>query len=217
MTRVVNRVLTKKSELKYIVAGSEDASLYHNRGTVAAGALTTNQGASVFNPWAFIAQGTTSSQRVGSEIMPRGMSVRLHYVPSEDRMTQHLRVIVCTIPKVSNAVVSDGSNFNLFDAGVSNNTLCSFRKDDNNIKIMYDKVFSMRAVPFGTTTTGVSRFFKKFFIRRKRSSKIIYERTNEIINKPLAIYVIPYDRYPAVRTDVLGRLDLFYKLYFRDI
>jgi len=209
----------KKNELKYKPAGAEDFALFHNRGASGAGALTSNQGTIVFNPWAFIGQGTTSQDRVGSEVWPRGMSVRLHYVPSEDRMTQHLRIIVCTIPKVSNSIVNDGTNFNLFDttAGVPNNVLCGFRKDDNGIKILYDKVFYIKAVPFGTTTTGVARFFKRFYIRRKRASKLIWERNNEIINKPLAIYALPYDRFPAVRTDQLGKMDLFYKLYFRDV
>lgn len=173
----------------------------------------------VFNPWSFIAQGTTAQSRIGNEVYPRGMAIRMHYVPSEDRMTQHLRVIICTLPKASAGIVNTGSNFNLFDTTgtAPNNILLNFRKDDTGIRIMFDKVYALKSVPFGSTTTGVNRFFKKLYIKRKRASKIIWEANQQIINKPLCVFVIPYDRYVATRTDILGRLDLFYKLYWRDV
>lgn len=212
-------VLTKQTELKYQVKGTEAVVLYHNRGTVAAGSTTSNQGALVWNPWAFIQQGSSSQERVGSEIWPRGMSLTLHYKPYVDRVCTHLRVIVCTIPKVSNSIVSDGSNFNLMDAtgGVPNNTLCSYRKDDNGIKVLYDKVFRVEAVSRGNINDGEARWYKKIFIQRSKSSKIIFERQNEIVNKPLAVYVLPYDKVSSLRTDAIGEIDCFYKLYFRDV
>lgn len=219
IARVVNRVLMKKNEIKYKPAGAEGLDCYHNRGLGSAGALTSNQGTVVFNPWAYIQQGTTSQERIGSEVHPRGMSVRMHYAASADRNNQHIRVIVCTIPKVSNGIINDGSNFNLFDttAGVPNNVLCGFRKDDNGIRILYDRVYNVKSVIQGTSINGYGRLFKRFFIRRKRASKIVWERVNEIVNKPLCVYVLPYDYNSVARTDILGKIDLFYKLYFRDI
>jgi len=212
-------VLTKQTELKYQVKGAEAVVLYHNRGTVAAGALTSNQGALVWNPWAFIQQGSSSQERLGSEIWPRGMSLTLHYKPYADRVCTHLRVIVCTIPKVSNSIVSDGSNFNLMDttAGLPNNTLCSYRKDDNGINVFYDKVFRVEAISRGDISDGEARWYKKIFIQRSKSTKIIFERQNEIVNKPLAVYVLPYDKASTLRTDAIGEIECFYKLYFRDV
>lgn len=209
----------KKNEVKYKPAGAENLTQYHNRGMSSAGALTTNQGSVIFNPWAYIQQGTTSQERIGSEISPRGMALRIHYKSADDRLCQHLRIIICTIPKVSNSIINDGSNFNLFDVtgGVPNNVLCSFRKDDNGIKIFYDKVFKINSVCPGSIATGPGRFFKKLYIKRKRANKIVYERVNEIVNKPLAVYILPYDYVGALRTDILGAADVFYKLYFRDL
>lgn len=219
MAKVATKVLMKKNELKYYVAGAEAIPLYHNRGDASAGLLTSNQGALIWNPWALIQQGTTSRDRIASEIWPRGIGLRLHYEPFTDRMATHVRIIVCTIPKSSTGSINTGSNFNLMDAGpgVPNNCLIGFRKDDSGIKVMYDKVFYVKQVPLGTGQDAEGSFFKRLYIKNKRGGKVIFESQNNIVNKPLAVYVIPYDIVGTQRSDTIARCSYMYKLYFRDV
>ncbi len=60
-------------------------------------------------------------------------------------------------------------------------------------------------------------FMKRIFIKRKRAGKIVFEQQNEIVNKPLCVYVLPYEYTPTLRTDIIGYCSVFYKLYFRDV
>ena len=98
------------------MSASEATALYHDRGTSGAGALTTNEGALIFNPWYSITRGTSISNRIGDEVVARGMSLRLQYVAAADRPAQFVRIIIAVIPKLTGTTVLDGTNYDLMDA-----------------------------------------------------------------------------------------------------
>lgn len=213
----VKNVLLKSSETKYMMGAGENVSLYHDRGTAGAGALTNNQGTVFFNPWYYITKGDTISQRTGDEVSPVGMSLRIMYNAVADRPAQFLRVIVAVIPKTYSGVITDGSNFDLMDAGGSNDTVTGIIKKEG-CKVLLDQIYTLdNTGERSTATDGDSRFYGEWYIRSKPGSKLSWQQDGLLANKPVGVWVIPYDRFSTLRTDELGKLSYTYKLYFKDI
>lgn len=195
---------------------SENLDLYHDRGSSTAGFGTTNEGAIVFNPWQYITKGTSVSQRIGDEVYARGMSVRLFYLAAADRPSQFVRIVIAVIPKTVGTTIMDGSNFDLLDAAGSNDTVTGMIKKEG-VKVLYDKVTTLQVSgPRAVATLGESRMFKKFFIKSKRGGVLKWQQDGNLANKPVGVWVIPYDSYSTLRTDILGKVSFTYKLYFKD-
>lgn len=69
-----------------------------------------------------------------------------------------------------------------------------------------------------TQLEGDNRFFKKIWIKSKRGKKIAWDQaTGLIVNRPVGVWVIPYDNYGSLRTDVLGYVTFTGKMFFKDI
>jgi hypothetical protein len=214
----VKKVIMKTAETKYVMGTAENVSLYHDRGTVGPSVLSTHQGAIIFNPWFAITRGDTVSNRDGDEIYPRGMAVRMCYWCAADRQAQYVRIIVAVIPKIVSGYITDGTNFDLLDAAGSNDTVTGFVKREG-VKVLYDKVWTGTAK--GKTEDadelGDNRLYKQFYIKSKKGSKVSWQQDGTLSNKPVGIWVIPYDDYNTLRTDILGRCTYTYKLYFKDV
>lgn len=213
----VKKAILKTAETKYFMGSGEQSQCYHDRGNSNAGLLTSNQGSFVFNPWYQITKGTTISQRIGDEVYPRGMALRLLYNAASDKPAQFVRLIVAVIPKIVNGVIMDGSNFDLMDSSGSNDTVSGMIKREG-VKVLYDKVFTLqpqgvRAAP----EVGDSRFFKKLYIKSKRGGKLTWQQDGMLANKPVGIWCVPYNKYDEQRLAMLGVLSYTYKLYFKDI
>lgn len=213
----VKKVLMKAAETKYIMSAGENNACYHDRGSSSAGVLTSNQGTVIWNPWFAISRGTSISNRIGDEITPRGMALRMLYNCASDRPSQCIRIIVAVVPKTVGSTLLDGSNYDLLDAGGSNDTVTGMIKKEG-VRVLYDKTYTLqtlgvRAVP----VAGDSRLFKKLYIKSKRGSKLMWQQDGSLANKPVGVWVVPYDAYNTLRTDNLGFLNYTYKLYFKDI
>jgi len=207
----------KTAETKYQMGSAEAYGLYHDRGVSTAGLLTSNQGAIIFNPWYSITKGDSVSNRDGDEIYPRGMSARFMYAAAAGKESQFVRIIVAVIPKLVSNTIMDGTNFDLMDAGGSNDTVTGMIKREG-VKVLYDKTINLayngsRSVE----RKGDSRFFKKLYIKSKRGSKLSWQQDGTLSNKPVGIWVVPYDIYSSPRTDYLGDISWTYKLYFKDV
>jgi hypothetical protein len=66
--------------------------------------------------------------------------------------------------------------------------------------------------------------FREYFsgvvlwIKRKRANDIVYNQNlQQIVNKPIALYVIPYEEFSTYETDVVGKLDYRVRLYWKDV
>ena len=222
----VKKVLMKVAETKYRLGGVEDQPLYHDRGAVGAPVLSTLQGALIWNPWNLIEKGTEHYQRVGDEIYARGMSVRMSYWCAADRQAQFVRIIVAVIPKIykfpgSGAqVITDGTNFDLFDVQGMNDCISSYVMGEG-VKVLYDRVQQLKCVGKSEDADqkGDQRFFKRFYIKSKKGSKLKWGGypDNQLLNRPVGIWVIPYDDYGTLRTDTLGWCTYSYKLYYKDV
>lgn len=223
----VTRVLMKKAETKQMAAGSEDVQLYHNTGVTG----YTYVAPVLFNPWNGIGQGNGRQQRVGLEIAPRGMSMRIWMANKLDRPNVLYRVSVVILPKTfNNTRVTTGSIdpfVPIYAGGGVGNNIALFWDVEKGIKVLYDRVFSNEKGYSsvlnggGGTSTGNKEchIFKKLWIKRKRSSTIKFESNanQDILNKPLAVYVIPYDSYGTLTTDRVGSCAFAYQLYWKDV
>lgn len=223
----VRKVLMKVAETKQVAAGNENVQLYHNTGL--GGATYVNP--IIFNPWNQIGQGTGRQQRIGLEITPRGMSLRLWIANKLDRPNVMYRVSVCILPKTfNNARVTSGSidpMVPVFAGGGVGNNIALFYDIEKGIKVLYDRVFSnekgvsnIQYAAGGLRPAGnlECHIFKKLWIKRKRSSTIKFESNanQDIVNKPLAVYVIPYDSYGTLTSDNIASCGYVYQLYWKD-
>lgn len=207
----------KTAETKYVMAAGENTYLYHDRGTISAGLLTSNQGALIWNPWYAITRGDTVSNRDGDEIYPRGMALRLLYNNEASRPAQFVRIIVAVIPKIVGGTIMDGTNYDLMDASGSNDTVTGMIKREG-VKVLYDKTYTVQAKSIRETpTTGDGRLFKKLYIKSKKGGKVTWQQDGTLTNKPVGVWVVPYDQYATLRSDLLGTCSYTYKLYFKDV
>ena len=145
------------------------------------------------------------------------MAVRLMYNATSSRTSQFVRIIVAVIPKIVGGNIMDGSNFDLMDAAGSNDAVTGMIKREG-VNVLYDKVFTLK--PGGLKSVaevGESRLFKKLYIKTKKGGKLKWQQDGTLVNKPVGIWVVPYDEYATLRSTSLGRLSWTYKLYFKDV
>lgn len=228
----VRKILLKTAETKKYQFADENVQLYHNIGYSAAVPVAgANAGSLIqpFNVWAGITKGTSSFNRIGDRIIPRGMSLKIWMANKLDRPNLMYRVIVCTIPKTLGGVVSTYNNVDLFDTtqlGATGNRLILNLDRDRGVKALYDKVFSAQPGIAGNYNAAAGagagkeyHILKKLWIKRKSSRPIQFDSTNaqQIVNNPLYVYVIPYDSYGTLISDNVASCSYYGVCYFKDI
>lgn len=216
----VTKVLMKKIETKYFDIGTQEAQLFHNLGYGVVAPVSVSALPDFFNPWLNITQGTARSQRIGDCIVPRGMALKLFWQNKTDRPCTMLRVIVAILPKMynGNVVTSVFDPFQIPNLNAMGNTMCLPIDHDKGIKCLYDRVHRMNTL--WPNVTGNNRQFTKLiriWIKRKRGSKIKYDTYgNTIVNKPIAVYCIPYEEYATLTTDKVSSITGTMRLYYKD-
>ena len=224
----VNQVLMKKTETKWFEIGVENQQLYHNLGWGTTLLIPTTPSAVPlwFNPWNNISQGPARYQRIGDKIMPRGMSLKIYLANKYDRPHTQIRLIVAILPKINfqTSAIST-TNFNPFqnvDQGALGNNMLPHADGDRGVKFLYDKIHkldnmgSFTSAPGGGYAKECTKYIK-LWIKRKRAGPIVFDQTGAgIVNRPLAIYAIPYEQYSALTTDNVSSLAGTLRLYYKD-
>jgi len=232
MTRVksfsarVKKVLMKNVETKYLDKALENHQLYHNLGSNFGGLVPLSITAipQFFNPWAFIAKGTDRNQRIGDKITPRGMSLKLYIANKDDRPNTMIRLIVAVLPKTvqGNVVTAQFDPFQVQNIGANGNNMINPCDTNVGVKFLYDKIHRMQPGQYmgnqsANWSTRETTKIVRLWIKRKRSSDIVYsDNTLDIINKPLAIYAIPYEQYSTLTTDNVTSLAGYMRIYYKD-
>jgi len=221
----VSQVLLKKAETKFFDRAVENQQLYHNTG-FGAGVGPTFPVASIpflFNSWINITQGTGRMNRIGDKIIPRGMSLKLYLANKNDRPNTMIRIIVAVLPKTLNGSIV-GSQFNPFQAansGLLGNNMLLPADLDKGVKFLYDKVHRIGGqLPGAPANFSVKEQTKvvKLWINRRRGKQIVYDTTGvDIVNKPIAVYAIPYEQFSTLESDNIASLACFQRLYFKDV
>lgn len=218
----VKRVVMKAAETKYKDVGVENVQLYHNLGAttlLAPGNVTSI--AALFNPWSTIQRGVERNMRVGDRITPRGMSMKVYMANKYDRPHTHIRLIVCTIPKAWNGSATTPV-FYPFQVTPSGNNMLRPCDKDKGVKFFYDKIFKISNNGWWSNPSpGFAKEptkYVKIWIKRKRANDIIFDSSlQEIVNKPLAVYAIPYEQYGTIETDNIASIAIEARMYFKDI
>lgn len=221
---IARKVTMKNMETKHATVASDAAALYHN----AQISLTNTQpttNAQMFNVWKLIVPGTSVQNRIGTEIWPRGMSMRVFLENLDDRPNLHYRIIIGAAPKQrSDGVATNYNNLELMDMGGTTGNICRHPTTDLGYKVFYDRTFRNELGFSAITPANLGKkahLFKKIWIKRKKAGKIIYNTSAsgvvaEIVNKPLFFCVIPYDSTNTLATDHVANLSYQTKLYWKD-
>lgn len=222
----VKKVIQRTAETKYHDIGVENQQLYHNLGFGLTGIPPTTVSAIplLFNPWSTITQGTARFNRVGDKITPRGMSLRMYLANKFDRPHNLMRVIVAVLPKVynGNIVSSTFDPFQIPNSGILGNTMLYPADSDKGVKFLYDKIFKLDqngwwSQPAAGYNKEPTKYIK-LWIKRKRSREIVFDTiSSTIVNKPLAIYVIPYEQFSTVTTDNIATCAVNMRMYYKDV
>jgi len=219
----VKRVVLSQAETKDFTIGVENVQLYHNIGCSALGFTTSVP--DFFNPWTRITKGTTSSSRIGDEIVARGVALKIYLANKQDRPNTMIRVIVASLPKsVGNTVT--GSSFDPFEQ-VQNysdvqNAMCLNADKDRGVRFLYDKIHRMPTQQVAYTADGASgrrelTKMVKLWIKAK-GRKVRYDReAQNIVGRPLAVYCIPYEQYSTLTTDNVASMAGQMRLYYKDV
>lgn len=221
----VKKVVMKIAETKFYDIGIENVELYHNCGefiTLFPGYVTSI--VDWFNPWAKILKGDNRYNRIGDRITPRGMSIKLMLFSKQDRPNTKYRVMVCTLPKNTGGTITTArfDPLQLPNTGICNNNLLQTADHDVGVKVLYDRIISMNTQSWTAGNAGWAHkeFTKcvKLWIKRKRARDIVFSTSaQEIVNKPLAVYVIPYEEYSTLETDNIASCAGLMRMYYKDV
>lgn len=219
----VKKILMKNSETKYYDIGMENRQLYHNLG--GNGTLIPLSVTSLtpwFNPWLNIQEGSQRYQRIGDKITPVGMSIKLYLANKWDRPATMVRVIVAVLPKVIGTTVTTEQfdPFQIANAGTCGNNMVFPADRDAGVTFLYDKVIRLqdRLPAVNINGTKENTVLIRLWIKRKKSRNIVFNTTdNTIINKPLAVYCIPYEQYSTLTTDNIASCGGFMRMYYKDV
>lgn len=215
----------KTAETKNYRIANENQQLYHNTGTTG----YAYSGPVLFNPWRYIPLGTNHHSRIGDTITPRGMSMRIWMGNKFDRPNILYRILVLVMPKSYNGIAVTAGSLDIgvpFQNGANGNYITMPIDTEKGIKVLYDKVLRNEAgfsAVASSTTAGdqnsvETHLFKKLWIKRKRANNIMFDTAGvEIVNKPLNVYIIPYDSYGTLTTDNIASCAWTATLYYKDV
>ncbi len=69
-----------------------------------------------------------------------------------------------------------------------------------------------------TATGKEAHSLVSIWLKRKDARPIVYNQgTNNIINSPLLLYIIPYDSYGTLISDNIASYAFHYRLYYKDM
>jgi len=224
----VTQVLMKKVETKKYQFADENVQLYHNIGYTTTPLVPSQCSlAQVFNIWADIDRGTGSFGRIGDRISPRGMSLKLWLANKDDRPNIMYRIIVATTPKAIGGTAVTNTNVDPWDdiqLGSNGNKMIRLLDKDRGVRTLYDKVITLGNDSGAyTNVSGWIRkerhIYKKLWIKKKNARDIVYDSTgsNQIVNNPIHVWVIPYEQYSTLTTDNIASMAYQGCIYYKDV
>lgn len=214
----VQRVLMKKAETKKYQFAEENVQCYHN---------VRNDFNTIYNIWADIDKGTSSHARIGDRITPRGMSLKIYLANKADRPNTMVRVIIARVPKAINGTATTYNNVDPWDQiqlGSNGNKILFALDKDRGIKALYDKVHRMPTNQYAGNQSGLWSTREctkvvKLWLRPRKSRDIVYDSTNsnQIVNNPIIMWVIPYEQYSTLETDQVCTVAYQGTIYYKDV
>jgi len=218
----VKKVLLKTAETKYYDIGVENEQLYHNSGSfelLFPGYIIAVD--AWFNPWLEILKGISRFQRIGDKILARGIKLNLMLFNKADRPNTQIRVIVASLPKSVGGTVTSSrfDPFQIANSGALGNHMILPPDNDKGVRFLYDKIHTIAnqlpGAPSNFSNKEVTKCIKLWI---KAKGNITYDTTDgaNLVNRPLAVYCIPYEQYSTLNTDNIASCAGFMRMYYKD-
>jgi hypothetical protein len=150
------------------------------------------------------------------------MTLKLWLANKKDRFNLMYRVIIAKMPKSIGNTITASNNVYIFQVAqlcATGNNLLNPIDHDKGIKTYYDRTFRINNFTNWIDVNSQKEMAKlvKIKIRRKRSNTIVYDNnTQNIVNSPLAMFVIPYDAYGTLVTDNVASYSYSMRMYYKD-
>jgi hypothetical protein len=212
LVKLIKKVSLKQTETKYAHVSAENVQLYHNTGQGVYNLINTTQGITDTG-------GGTSvlSNRIGDEVIARGISMKLWVANKLDRPNVMYRMFIFKYQALNSPSVSS-----LFKTGSGNKIMDDIDKE--YVTIVYQKIFNLQvgysaypnATINGDTDGREAHVYKQIWIPLK-DKKIHYAdgaATPKFFN--YGFVIVPYDSYGTLLSDNISSFTYQYKFYFKD-
>lgn len=203
---LIKQVSLKNVETKTVHKIEENININHNSGYIFTNLLRTTQGLTDTDTGL-----TAFSNRLGDEIMARGISIKLWIANKRDRPNVMYRMGIFKYQSGSIPTLSQ-----LF-TGANPNRMMD-KLDKEYITIVYQKMFNLQNnIAFSDAThTREAHTYRKIYINLK-NKKITYNNGG---SNPKFIdygfFIVPYDSYGTLATDNIASFAYEQQLYFKD-
>jgi len=210
LVALIKKVSLKNSETKYNHISNENINLFHNTGHQFSGLLNATHGITDNG-----AGTSVISNRLGDEVIGRGISIKLWIANKLDRPNVMYRICVYKYQSQSIPTL-----VNLFKTGSGNKIMDDLDKE--YITPVYQKIFNLQvgysAVPAaaGDTDGREAHTYKQIWIPLK-NRKIHYTDAGSIPKfTNYGFFIMPYDSFGTLITDNIASYSYQYKFYFKD-
>lgn len=211
---LIKKVSLKSSETKQAYTIVENVQLYHNIVNIKQDLLYTTQGITATDT------GTSAySNRIGDEVIARGLSLKFWFANKKDRPNVMYRLVVFRY--TSGDTVSSND---IFLSATANFMLKDYNKD--KIKVLYSKIFNLQVGVSGTLPVGTDGSYwnqkeahrlLKVWIPLK-NKKLRYDGDVSGVPKwsDIGFAIVPYDSAGTLTTDNIASYAYHSKFYFKD-
>ena len=149
------------------------------------------------------------------------MSIKLGLTNKGDRPNLMYHVMVLHMLKAIGRTVTTYNNtfpFQTSQVGTTGNNMILLLDQHHGIKTYYDKVITL---DHGSVSSGFLKekhTMLKIWLKCKNARPVVYNQdTANIVNRPLLLYVIPYDSYDTLITDNMASYSYYTHMYYKDI
>jgi len=211
LVALIKKVSLKQCETKTCHSIAENLQLYHNVPHIRFSLLRTSQGITDADT------GTNSySNRIGDEIVARGIAIKLWIANKLDRPNIMYRLVVC---KYESSITPTSSL--IFKGANPNKMMDNLNKE--KITIVYQKIFSLQTGMSAAGDAAGNPFvgkechtYRKIWIPLN-NKKVLYDDGGQVPKFTDYLFTItPYDSYGTLTTDNVASYAFEYNLYFKD-
>lgn len=209
VTKIVNKVLRKKVEVKHKDHAYDFTELYHDNFIVG-----SFHGFLIHPNTLTIGQGTGTSERIGRDVQIIGTMLKIMFLIKNDRLNTKFRVMILRHPKDYNVM---SSYTQVFDNMTNNLMLDAI--DKNRVTVLYDKIIGYKNFN-PTNSTDEITIFKTIIVPKQKYKLEYLEDSSLNFNAPKfydSLIICAYDTQGSLVTDNIGAVHVNQRTYFTDL
>lgn len=210
MKKIAKQQVVKNAEVKRADYSLVRLPAYHNGGS------TGVSGCPIYflTDTSYLpAQGTGASQRLGNEIYASGWTVRFQVNLPADRLNTKFRIMVIRVNR--------GYSLSLYTQiwdNITGNIMLD-PTDPERVKIIKSVYVGYKNINPGVPTTGKEiTMYRKIWIPFKKNIKF-YDDNSQLNNLAYDYHLVAaaYDTYGSLITDIVGYIQPWVRLSFKDL